>query len=311
MSDWKKIEALLFASGRYLSEDQIIAMTDIPKKNLKKALNELIKHYDEIDTSLKIFEEDGFWKMNPKEDFSSIVQKVVSEAELDRPVMETLAVIAYKNPVLQSEVKDIRGSGIYDHIKLLEDKGYVTREKYGRTYKLKLAEKFFEYFDVEGEKDIRALFKDIKKPDIDKIGNLEVYKADDKDNEFTEQIMERMKKLEQSKSEEKQNDDFLINFEKKLNKKKTSIDEAEKELDEYRPKLEDDDQTSENDEKEETENSKVSEQKSEDNEEFSIDKINKEIAEISGELEEEDEASDTNIVNDNDSEDDENVKKED
>lgn len=294
MSEWKKVEALLFASGRYLSEEQIIDMTGIPKKNLKKAINDLIKHYEEIDTSLKIFEEDGFWKMNPKENFSDIVQKVVSEAELDKPVMETLAVIAYKNPVLQSEVKDIRGSGIYDHIKLLEDKGYVTREKYGRTYKLKLAEKFFEYFDVEGEKDIRKLFKDIKKPDIEKLGNLEVYKSNDKDNEFTEQIIERMKKLEQSKIEEKQKDDFLNDFDEKLNKKKSSIDEAEKDLEEYRPKVEETEgeSSSESDSEENDENSenndfddKQSQESKEEknNKEFDIKKINEQIDEITGE----------------------------
>lgn len=238
MSDWKKIEALLFASGRYLSEEQISEMTQIPKNKVKKALSELVKHYEEIDSALKTFEEDGYWKMNPKEEFSEIVQRVVSEAELPKPVMETLAVIAYKNPILQSELKDIRGSGIYDHVQLLEDKGYVVKERFGRTYKLKLTEKFFEYFDVDGEKDIRALFKDVKKPDVKQIGDLEVYDTKTSDLEFSEKIIERMKKLETSESEEKEHDDFLNKFEEKLVLKKSSIDEAEKEIDELKPKVE-------------------------------------------------------------------------
>lgn len=229
MTEWKKVEALLFATGRYLTEEQICNMTDIPKNKIKAAIKDLEKHYSEIDTSLKIFFEEGMWKMNPKEDYSDIVKKVVSEAELPRPIMETLAVIAYKNPVLQSEVIDIRGSGAYEHISLLEDKGFVIKEKYGRTYKLKLAEKFFDYFDVEGEKDIRKLFKDIKKPEP-KVGNLEVYNSDEKDTEFSKKITERMKKIESSPTEEKEKDIFLNGFEEKLSKAKNRIDETEKEL---------------------------------------------------------------------------------
>ncbi|MCF7871668.1 SMC-Scp complex subunit ScpB [Candidatus Woesearchaeota archaeon] len=296
MSDWKKIEALLFASGRYLSEDQIIEMTGIPKNKLKKAINDLIKHYESIDTSLKIFQEDGFWKMNPKEDFSDIVQKVVSEAELPRPVMETLAVIAYKNPILQSEVKDIRGSTSYDHIHLLEDKGYIVREKYGRTYKIKLAEKFFEYFDVDGEKDIRALFKNVKKPDVSKVGDLEVYNANGEDNEFDSQIMERMKKLESSVNEVKEKDDFLNNFDEKLSLKKSLIDSAEKELDDLRPKvLENENGVFDDSDNSQLENDEESKKNDVDdnidgdsNKDFSLDKINKQINEIAGDDSKED-----------------------
>ena len=229
MTEWKKVEALLFATGRYLTAEQICDMTGISKNKVKAAIKDLEKHYSEIDTSLKIFSEDNMWKMNPKEEFSDIVKKVVSEAELPRPIMETLAVIAYKNPVLQSEVIDVRGSGAYEHVALLEDKGFVIKEKYGRTYKLKLAEKFFDYFDVEGEKDIRKLFKDIKKPEP-KVGNLEVYDSDKKDDEFNAQITERLKKIEHSPLEEKEKDVFLNGFEEKLSQAKNRIDETEKEL---------------------------------------------------------------------------------
>jgi hypothetical protein len=93
------------------------------------------------------------------------VKNIVADTELSRACMETLAVIAYKYPkVLQSEVIDIRGGGAYEHMAELEKLGFIGREPSGRSYAVKLTEKFFNYFDVAGGKDIRAVFKNVKVP---------------------------------------------------------------------------------------------------------------------------------------------------
>ena len=120
MKDWQRIEAVLFGSGKYLTEEQLIDLSGVQKNKLKKALSELQKHYETIETSLKIFHESGTWKLNIKEEYNDIMKNIVSEAEMPKPIMETLAVIAYKAPILQSEVIDARGSGAYEHVSLLE-----------------------------------------------------------------------------------------------------------------------------------------------------------------------------------------------
>jgi len=78
----------------------------------------------------------------------SVTEKLLTDAELDKPTQETLAIIAYKQPMFQSDVIKIRGNSAYDHIKVLKEHDFVTSEKSGRTRVLKLAPKFFEYFDV-------------------------------------------------------------------------------------------------------------------------------------------------------------------
>lgn len=235
MDDVRRVEALLFASGSYLSEEKIAQMTGVSLKNVKKAIKKLIEQYSKLDTSLKIFEEEGSYKMNLKENFSDIVQAVVSEAELPRPVMETLAMIAYKSPVLQSQITNARGSSAYDHIKILEEKNFISRERFERTFKIKVTDKFSDYFDVKDSKDIAELFKDIKKPDPEKLGPLDVYDSDENHEIFAKKISDRMKTVEVTPQDKENESEFLDKFDEKMGVLTERIDEAEKEIDELKP----------------------------------------------------------------------------
>ena len=74
-------------------------------------------------------------------------------------MMETLAVIAFKYPILQSDLIKLRTNKAYDHLVELEKSGYITRQKHSRTNLIKLTEKFFKYFDLTEEK-LKEQFKD-------------------------------------------------------------------------------------------------------------------------------------------------------
>ena len=81
--------------------------------------------------------------------------------KLDASTTKTLALIAYKNPVLQSEIIKMRGNGAYDHIKALKEQEFITSERQGRTRVLKLTSKFFDYFDLV-ENDIKLKFAELE-----------------------------------------------------------------------------------------------------------------------------------------------------
>jgi hypothetical protein len=81
--------------------------------------------------------------------------------------METLAVIAWKYPILQSEVIKIRHNKAYEHMKQLKEMGFVVKEKSGRTFKIKLTDKFFNYFDLPTQ-DAKDAFKKVIPEDIQK-----------------------------------------------------------------------------------------------------------------------------------------------
>ncbi len=145
----KKIEAVLFVTGKFMTFEEIADFAGISSVGLMKdAMEELVKDYEERDCALRVIEEKGKFKLNIKRDYNYLTTKLASGAELDTPTQATLALIAYKQPVKQSEIIKMRGNTAYDHIKELKDEGFITREKYGRTRLLKVTQKFYDYFDV-------------------------------------------------------------------------------------------------------------------------------------------------------------------
>tara|TARA_Y100000310_G_C20665963_1_gene807496 strand:- start:1149 stop:2222 length:1074 start_codon:yes stop_codon:yes gene_type:complete len=154
-----KIEALLFSAGRKMEVEELAKLCKSSSGEIAKALNGLKKDYDDRNSPLMIVQEGSNWKLTVRETYLDLVQKIITETELSRTIMETLAVIAWKYPVLQSEVIKIRTNKAYEHLGELEEMGYIARERKGRTRQIKLTQKFFDYFDLPKEK-LKDKFKD-------------------------------------------------------------------------------------------------------------------------------------------------------
>ncbi len=186
--DYKNmIEALLFASGRLMSIDTLIALTVASGKQvLITNIEKLKKEYETRNSPLMIVEEKDGWKLTVREAYLPLVRKIVSETELPKTILETLAMIAWKSPVLQSEIIDIRHNKAYDHIAELEELGFIKKEKKGRSFVLKLAEKFYEYFDVSGAKDIRQVFSKV-------VGKAETKTAETEQKALMEELSKQQK----------------------------------------------------------------------------------------------------------------------
>lgn len=220
MSIQRDVEALLFSSGRALTVDALSSILDCDPKEIKKSLSALKKEYEERETAIKIYDEADSWKMLVRDEHIPVVQRVVADTEFGRSTLETLAVVAYGNPILQSDVIEKRGSHAYEHIKELEKAGFITKKPEGRSYTLKLAEKFFEYFDVEGQEDIRAVFADVKVPEPPKetqehLGDLAVVDVSkESDNPFMDR--ELGTRPEMTPEERAEQSKFLDEIDKKL-----------------------------------------------------------------------------------------------
>ncbi|GAI83156.1 unnamed protein product [marine sediment metagenome] len=205
-----KVEALLFSSARRMAIEEISELTGIKDfEAIKNALNELKMDYESRGGSVALIEDGKYWKLNVKDHYLPIVQKIVSRTELDKPLMETLAVVAWKYPILQADVIRIRHNKAYDHLRQLEEMEFVSRSKFGRTRKITLTEKFFEYFDLPSE-EARTAFKKVVPQEVkDKVEKTE--------QEITEgeKILEETKKKEE---EAKKIKDELIKQEKEKKK---------------------------------------------------------------------------------------------
>lgn len=157
-----KVEAVLFATGRDMDTEEIAKIIGIGSIGvIKAALTKLSEEYNKRDTALQLYEENGKYKLNIKKSYNYLTTKLITDCELDFPTQETLAIIAYKQPILQADIIKARGNGAYEHIHALKEKGLVTSEKSGRTRKLQLTQKFYDYFDVV-EDQLRAKFQEIE-----------------------------------------------------------------------------------------------------------------------------------------------------
>lgn len=158
----KRLEAILFAVGRAVSERELTELAQASIEHVHSALKELKKEYEERDSPLLIIEEGDAWKLTVHETYMGTVQKINPHTELGRSILETLAVIAWKQPAKQSDVIKIRTNKAYEHIDELEKLGFVSKTKHGRTYLIKVTGKFFDYFDLPKDKNIKEIFKDVK-----------------------------------------------------------------------------------------------------------------------------------------------------
>ncbi|HLD02926.1 MAG TPA: SMC-Scp complex subunit ScpB [Candidatus Nanoarchaeia archaeon] len=164
MNDKNKIEAILFTTGKFMSLEEIGKVSGIGSDGIVKELvEELKKSYDDSQSALYIQENEGKYKLNIRKEYGHLANQLVSSTEMDSPTTKTLAVIAWKNPALQSDVIKIRGNKAYDHINMIKEQGLVTAEKYGRTRLLKLTPRFFDYFDTAEPQVKEMLQKEVEK----------------------------------------------------------------------------------------------------------------------------------------------------
>jgi segregation and condensation protein B len=156
-----KVEAVLFITGRAMSIEEIANFCNIGSLGtVKEALKTLISEYTEKQSGLEIVFGEGKYRLTIKKQYNYLSTKLLSTCELDRPTQATLALIAYKQPVLQSDIIHMRGNTAYDHIHALEQMEFIQAEKKGRTRSIKLAPRFYEYFDVV-EETLKQKFEEI------------------------------------------------------------------------------------------------------------------------------------------------------
>lgn len=153
-----RIEAVLFTTAQALSIKEIADILneeDVDK--VEEAMLELIMDYASREGALEIDDENGYI-LQVKEEHMDIVEKLCP-VELKPAVLRTLSVIALKEPIRQTDLKELRGSNVYEHVQELLEKGLIsrTKDKNGRSYNLKTTPKFAEYFKLKG--DTRSLAK--------------------------------------------------------------------------------------------------------------------------------------------------------
>ena len=150
--DLRRLEAVFFVSGKFLNMQELISYTDLNPIIIRELIEKLREKYETNNSAIEIIEKLGLWKMDVKQEYNSIINRLATgSSEFSKAEQETLAIIAYKQPIKQSVIIKIRGNKAYEHIKKFSDLGLLKKKKTGHTNELSLAEDFYDYFSVKEE----------------------------------------------------------------------------------------------------------------------------------------------------------------
>ena len=157
------VEAILFASDQPVSADRLAdaAGEDITVGMVKKGVEDLMADYDAQGRAFTIEEVAGGYQLFTRPEYNKYLKPLVrarQQARLTQAALETLAIIAYKQPVARAEVEDIRGVACGDMIRALMEKGLVRiagrSEQLGRALLYGTTKKFLQAFGLSSVKDL-------------------------------------------------------------------------------------------------------------------------------------------------------------
>ena len=144
-----KVEAILYLKGRPVGLNELAKLAGDEPDQVRTALSMLTTSYAQRDTALEVVEYAGQYSLQLRPALADLVKNMLP-VNLSTAMLRTLATIALKKRILQSELVDLRGSGAYDHIKELLAQDFIERRRQsdGRSYWLTLSEKFHRTFSV-------------------------------------------------------------------------------------------------------------------------------------------------------------------
>jgi len=168
--DLALVEAALYVTGRPLDLKELCSVLKTRSKNkAKKLVKTLMQEYASRNTALEILElKDERYVLQLKAEFTPKVRKLVKKPLLSTGPLKTLSYIAYRQPVSQKRVVDVRGRHAYGHIKLLKEMRLITGERKGRSTVLRTTEYFADYFGLSHDtatmkRQLKNVFEDFSK----------------------------------------------------------------------------------------------------------------------------------------------------
>jgi segregation and condensation protein B len=156
------VEAILFATDNPLSEAKIAQVAELPgRRAVKEAIRTLNQRYEQMGCAFTIERIAGGFQMLTREQYHDVLARLLrvkSESKLSQAAMETLAVVAYRQPIMRADVESIRGVACGDMIRKLMEKNLVKivgrAEVLGRPMLYGTTQRFLEVFGLNSLDDL-------------------------------------------------------------------------------------------------------------------------------------------------------------
>jgi segregation and condensation protein B len=159
------LEAIIYAADEPASLDQIAKALGMEKPAVREAIESLMTAYQTDDRGIEVRKVAGGWKFYTKAQHHDVVRKFIKSLQpplrLTMPALETLAVIAYKQPVTVPEINEIRGVHVGGVIKTLLEKKLITtagrKDVIGRPILYKTSKQFMMRFGLSDLDELPSL----------------------------------------------------------------------------------------------------------------------------------------------------------
>jgi segregation and condensation protein B len=147
----KLLEAALFASARPIPTEELAGLdSDASKAAIAAALDELQEHYDVDGHGVEMVEIGGGWQILTRAEYTEAIERAQLASRPARLSAETLALIAYRQPLGRAEIEEIRGVAVGSVLKSLHERGLIDvvgrGEGMGRPLHYGTTPIFLEYF---------------------------------------------------------------------------------------------------------------------------------------------------------------------
>ncbi|MGL6225232.1 MAG: SMC-Scp complex subunit ScpB [Thermoguttaceae bacterium] len=161
--DMARLEAVLFLAREPLSSRKLAQFADLEDgSQVRRLLRELNQRYDEQPCAFRIVEVGGGYQLRTRAQFAPWLvrlQEVPIEVRLSSTTMETLAIVAYKQPVLRAEIESIRGVQCGEVLRQLSEKNLIKivgrSEELGRPFLYGTTPYFLQVFGLNSLNDLR------------------------------------------------------------------------------------------------------------------------------------------------------------
>lgn len=159
------VEAILFMRSERVGLDELVELLEVPLLDLKVILDEMILEYNKKSRGIQIVAVEGGYLMCTRPEYAGILTRIDQPARkrLSSSTMETLAIIAYRQPVTRAEIEKIRGVKSEKTIHNLLEKGLIEeaghKETVGRPVMYATTDEFLRLFGLVSLKEL-PLFKE-------------------------------------------------------------------------------------------------------------------------------------------------------
>ena len=156
------VEAALYMSNEPITIKEMSKMFNTDTEKIKQVVEEFKRELQSSEHGIYLLETPRGYQIRVKPKLDPLVRKLTPYKDLGRGLLRVLALVAYKQPITQSEIVKVIGNRTYEYVKRLKERGLINTIKQGRTKALVPTKEFANYFGLERPEDIKKFFEEIK-----------------------------------------------------------------------------------------------------------------------------------------------------